>query len=122
MAESQEDRAVRYDPGPSGTAVAGLIIALIALAVALYAAFAPFSVRPPDQATQLMIERAVQAELDARTPKMAKDAQTAATWAARNELSRAYIVPSPGPDPGMEAASNIITLQDRKRWSYKRIE
>lgn len=33
-------RAV-YDPGPSGTAVAGLIIGLIALAVALYAAFAP---------------------------------------------------------------------------------
>jgi hypothetical protein len=30
-----------YEPGPSGTAVAGLIIALIALAVALYAAFAP---------------------------------------------------------------------------------
>lgn len=30
-----------YEPGPSGTAVAGLIIALIALAIALYAAFSP---------------------------------------------------------------------------------
>lgn len=32
---------VAYDPGPSGTAVAGLIIGLIAMAVALYSAFAP---------------------------------------------------------------------------------
>ncbi len=69
-----------------------------------------------------MIERAVQAEFDARMPKMATDMQSVATSAARKELSRAYIVPSPGPDPGMEAASNVITLEGRKRWSYKRIE
>lgn len=35
------DPRVVYDPGPSGIAVAGLIIALVALAVGLYAAFAP---------------------------------------------------------------------------------
>jgi len=40
-AVTSDPRVVRYDPGPSGTAVAGLIVALIALGVALYAAFAP---------------------------------------------------------------------------------
>jgi len=48
-----------YDAGPSGTAVAGLIIGLIALAVALYAAFAPReTVREVSQTVMEPIERA----------------------------------------------------------------
>ncbi|MEN6544887.1 MAG: hypothetical protein ABFE07_02505 [Armatimonadia bacterium] len=54
---------VTYDPGPSGTAVAGLIIGLIALAVAMYAAFAPReTVREGSQAVTTAWEQTVDAE------------------------------------------------------------
>lgn len=54
---------IAYDPGPSGTAVAGLIIGLIALAVALYAAFAPReTVREGSQAVTTAWQEAVDSE------------------------------------------------------------
>lgn len=55
-----------YDAGPSGTAVAGLIIGLIALAVALYAAFAPReTVREVSQTVMEPIERATTGQQNA---------------------------------------------------------
>lgn len=52
-----------YDPGPSGTAVAGLIVALIALAVALYGAFAPREmVREGSQAVTTAWEQTVDSQ------------------------------------------------------------
>jgi hypothetical protein len=54
---------VVYDTGPSGTAVAGLIISLIALAVGLYAAFAPReTVRSGAQAVETGWEQTVEPE------------------------------------------------------------
>jgi hypothetical protein len=59
-----------YDAGPSGTAVAGLIIALIALAVALYGAFAPRQVvREVSQTVMEPIEKATGGQETARPPQ-----------------------------------------------------
>jgi hypothetical protein len=65
-----------YDAGPSGTAVAGLIIGLIALAVALYAAFAPReTVREVSQTVMEPIERTTSGHGIAPQPQAQERAQ-----------------------------------------------
>lgn len=119
MVDSSKDRPVRYDPGPSGTAVAGLIIGMIALAVALYSALAP---RDPSTMDVQMVRQIAKSELDARFEKLSPSIKETARSVAREEISRTYLVPSPEPDPGMAPGSNVIKLEDRPRWKYQRIE
>jgi len=73
------DRLMAYDPGPSGTAVAGLIIALIALAVGLYAAFAPReTMREGSQAVTTSWEQPVESERPTPQPSPAETPSAAA--------------------------------------------
>lgn len=84
-----------YDPGPSGTAVAGLIIGLIALAVALYGAFAPReTVRRGAEAVETGWQQGVETGREVAPegrrdqPASSRPAEPAWTERAGQEMSR----------------------------------